>query len=92
MYEITQYSKDQAKKLGVMIKPSTRKNKKIDVFDKNLEYITSIGDNRYKDFPTYKKEKGEEYANKRREAYKKRHEKDRHIKGTAGFFADKILW
>jgi hypothetical protein len=92
MYEITQYSKDQAKKLGVMIKPSTRKNKKIDVFDKNLEYITSIGDNRYKDFPTYKKEKGEEYANKRREAYKKRHEKDRHTRGTAGYYADKILW
>jgi hypothetical protein len=91
MYEITQYSKDQAKKLNVVIKASSRKNKKIDVY-KDGEYVTSIGDNRYKDFPTYKKEKGEEYANKRREAYKKRHEKDRHIKGTAGYYADKILW
>ena len=91
MYEITQYSKDQAKKLGVEIKHSSRKNKKIDVY-KNGEYVVSIGDNRYKDFPTYKKIEGEEYANKRREAYKKRHEKDRHVKGTAGYYADKILW
>lgn len=91
MYEITQYSNERAKRLGVSIKPSDKKNKKIDVY-KDGEYIVSIGDIRYKDFPTYKKEQGEEYANKRREAYKKRHEKDRHIKGTAGWFADKILW
>jgi hypothetical protein len=31
MYEITNHSKTQAKKLGVEIKPSTNKNKKIDV-------------------------------------------------------------
>lgn len=91
MYQITQYSKDQAKKLGVMIKPSTKKNKKIDVY-KDGEYIVSIGDNRYGDYPTFKKEQGEEFATKRRLAYKKRHEKDRHVKGTAGYFADQILW
>jgi hypothetical protein len=91
MYEITQYSNERAKRLGVTIKPSNRKNKKIDVY-KDGEYVVSIGDSRYKDFPTYKKEVGEEYANKRREAYKKRHEKDRHIKGTAGWFSDQILW
>lgn len=28
----------------------------------------------------------------RRRAYKTRHEKDRHTRGTAGWFADKILW
>ena len=38
MYEISKYSFDQAKKLGVKIKPSTRKGKKIDVFDWNNEY------------------------------------------------------
>jgi len=91
MYEITQYSNERARRLGVTIKPSNRKNKKIDVY-KDGEYVVSIGDSRYKDFPTYKKEVGEEYANKRREAYKKRHEKDRHIKGTAGYYADQILW
>ncbi len=91
MYEITQYSKERAKRLGVQIKPSDKKNKKIDIY-KDGEYLVSIGDNRYKDFPTYKKELGEEYALKRREAYKKRHEKDRHNKGTAGWFSDQILW
>lgn len=91
MYSITQYSKDQAKKLNVVIKPSTKKNKKIDVY-KDGEYIVSIGDSRYGDYPTFKKEQGEEFANKRRQAYKKRHEKDRHIKGTAGFYADQLLW
>jgi hypothetical protein len=91
MYSITQYSKDQAKKLGVTIKPSDKKNKKIDVYKKG-EYVTSIGDKRYKDYPTYKKEEGQEIASTRRMAYKKRHEKDRHVKGTAGFYADKILW
>jgi hypothetical protein len=91
MYEITQYSKDQAKKLNVVIKPSSRKNKKIDVY-KDGEYVVSIGDKRYKDYPTFRKEDGDEIANKRRLAYKKRHEKDRHITGTAGYYADKILW
>jgi len=91
MYQITQYSKDKANKLNVTIKPSTRKNKKIDVY-KDGEYVVSIGDRRYGDYPTFKREEGEEFANKRRMAYKKRHEKDRHIKGTAGYFADQILW
>jgi hypothetical protein len=91
MYEITDYSKQQAKKLGVQIKPSTRKDKKIDVF-KNREKVASIGAKGYKDFPTFKKEKGLAFAETRRRLYKERHEKDRHKKGTAGFYADKILW
>lgn len=32
MYQITSYSQEQAKRLGVSIKPSTNKKKKIDVF------------------------------------------------------------
>ena len=91
MYGITEYSKLQAKKLGVQIKPSTRKDKKIDVF-KNNEKVASIGARGYKDFPTYKKEKGLAFAEERRRLYKERHEKDRHKKGSAGFYADKILW
>jgi hypothetical protein len=91
MYEITDYSKQQAKKLGVQIKPSTRKDKKIDVF-KNREKVASIGAKGYKDFPTFKKEKGLAFAETRRRLYKERHEKDRHKKGSAGFYADKILW
>lgn len=91
MYEITNYSKQQAKKLGVQIKPSTRKDKKIDVF-KNNEKVASIGAKGYKDFPTFKKEKGLSFAETRRRLYKERHEKDRHKKGSAGYYADKILW
>jgi hypothetical protein len=91
MYNITEYSKNQAKKLGVEIKPSSRKDKKIDVF-KNDKKIASIGASGYSDFPTYMKTKGKSYADERRKLYKERHEKDRHKKGTAGFYADKILW
>ena len=44
MYEITSYSKQQAQRLGVTIKPSTNKKKKIDVF-KDGDKIASIGAN-----------------------------------------------
>jgi len=92
MYEITQYTKTQAKKIGVTVKPSTLKGKKIDVFNKKGEKIASVGMLGYLDFPTYKKLIGIEYANYRRKLYKLRHEKDRHIKGSAGYYADKLLW
>ena len=52
MYKITQYSYDQAKKLNVSIKSSKTKNKKIDVFDRDNKKLVSIGDIRYKDYPT----------------------------------------
>lgn len=52
MYKISDYSKQQAKKLNVSIKPSTSKNKKIDVYKNNVK-IVSIGQKGYKDYPTY---------------------------------------
>jgi hypothetical protein len=91
-YKITQYSKTQAEKLGVTIKPSSVQGKKIDVFNKKGEKIASIGALGYSDYPTYLSEKGKEYADKRRKLYKERHESDRHIRGSAGYYADKILW
>ena len=48
-------AKKNAKKLGVEIKRSTRKNKKLDVFRKGVK-IASIGDLRYNDFHSYKHE------------------------------------
>jgi hypothetical protein len=97
MYKITKYSFEQAKKLGVTIKPSNNQEKKIDVFNKRGEKIASIGALGMGDYPTYmrlekegKVEKGT--AVKRRKLYKQRHESDRHTKGTNGFYADKILW
>lgn len=90
-YEITEYSKIKASKLGVDIKPSKSKGKKIDVF-KEGKKITSIGATGYKDYPTYVKEKGKSYADERRKLYKERHQKDRTKYGSRGWYADKILW
>lgn len=90
-YKITNYSKQKAKLLGVTIEPSTVKGKKIDVF-KNGAKVASIGALGYGDYPTFLNEKGREYAEKRRKAYKLRHEKDRHKVGTPGYYADQILW
>jgi len=92
LYDIKPYSKKQAKKLGVKIEPSTKRNKKIDVFDMNNQYILSIGDKNYKDYPTYMLENGKEYADNRRRLYKIRHNKNRNVLGSASYYADNILW
>ena len=91
MYHITEYTYKQAKKIGVTVKPSTVKDKKIDVFRKG-EKIASVGALGYKDYPTFIKEKGIEYAKNRRKLYKIRHEKDRNVKFSAGWYADNLLW
>ena len=91
-YKITKYSHNRADELNVNIRQSTKKNKKIDVFGKDGKYITSIGDSNYLDYPSYIKKNGIDYANNRRDLYKKRHEKHRKIKNTRSYYADKILW
>lgn len=95
-YRISEYSKRQARKLGVIIKPSKNKGKKIDVFNKKGDKLASIGATGYKDYPTYlrleragKVAKGT--AKSKRKAYKARHV-FRNRKGTPAFYADKILW
>jgi hypothetical protein len=95
-YRITRYTYEQARKLGVEVKPSTVSGKKIDVFKKG-EKVASVGAIGYNDYPTFmrleregKVAKGTAVA--RRKAYKQRHEKDRHKRGSAGFYADKLLW
>ena len=90
-YKIKAYSFDRAKQLNVEIKQSSNPKKKIDVFKDNKK-IASIGAIGYLDYPSFVQEMGWEYANKKRRLYKKRHEKDRHIVGSNGFFSDKILW
>jgi hypothetical protein len=95
-YKITNYTKAQAKKLGVSVKPSSVKGKKIDVFKQNKK-VASVGAIGYNDFPTFKRleERGQVpkgTADKRRKLYKTRHDKDRKVKGSNGFFADKLLW
>jgi hypothetical protein len=91
-YRITSYTKQQAKKLGVTIKPSKTKGKKIDVFNKDGKKLASVGALGYNDYPTFIRKKGKDYADSRRRMYKMRHEKDRHERGTPGYYADKLLW
>ncbi len=95
-YNIKAYTKNQAKKIGVTVKPSGSKGKKIDVFKKGVK-VASVGAIGYKDYPTYmelekkgKVPKGT--ATKRRKLYKIRHKKDRNIKNSNGFYADRLLW
>ena len=89
MYTIKKYSYDQAKALGVTIKPSTFKNKKIDVYKDN-NFICSIGDSRFYDFPSYL-EIDKDLALERRRLYHIRHKKD-NVEGTKGYYSLKILW
>jgi len=91
MYKITARQKVNAIALNVVIKPSVVKGKKIDVF-KDGKKVASIGAIGYNDYDSYIKTKGITYANERRRLYKLRHANDRNKKGSAGYYADKILW
>ena len=91
MYKITNYTYKQARKFGVKVKPSKNKTKKIDIY-KNGDKIASVGANGMNDYPTYIQKMGAKYAKSRRRLYKMRHEKDRHVKWSNGWFADKLLW
>ena len=77
-------AKRNARKIGVQVKASTVKGKKLDVF-KGDKKVASIGDINYEDFLIH----GDE---KRKANYKSRHQKTRTKVGTASYYADKILW
>jgi hypothetical protein len=91
VYHITKYTYKKAKKLGVSVFPSKNKTKKIDVYKKKKK-IASIGAYGMNDYPTYQIKKGYKYAKTRRRLYRIRHEKDRKIKGSNGWYADQLLW
>jgi len=90
-YKITSYTKSKARKIGVEVKPSKIKGKKIDVF-KGGKKVASVGAIGYDDYPTYIKKKGKKFAEERRKLYKKRHQKDRLKKNSNGWYADQLLW
>lgn len=90
-YRIKPYTYRRARAIGVTVKPSTRKGKKIDVF-KNGKKVASVGAIGYGDYPTFTMQRGKTFADKRRKAYKQRHQKDRMRKGTPGYYADQLLW
>ena len=90
-YNITNYTRKKAKKLGVTIKHSTNTKKKIDVFKKGKK-VCSVGAIGYNNYPTYMLTRGKSksFAKFRRRMYRIRHSKDR--KKGCGYYADKILW
>ena len=93
-YTIKARQKAQAKKIGVSIKPSENKKKKVDVF-KDKKKVGSVGAMGYSDYATYIKTIGKKDANKKREAYLKRHAKEpktKNGKRTNSYYADVILW
>ena len=51
-YRIKDYTKKQAKKYGLTVKPSRNKGKKIDVFKKGVK-VASVGATGYGDYPTF---------------------------------------
>ena len=91
MYQISARTQLVAKKIGVTVEPSTRKNKKIDVY-KDGKRVASVGDSRYFDYHLYLNSKGKEYADERKRLYKIRHAKNLNKKGTPSYYADQLLW
>ena len=85
-----------AKEYGVVIVASKNKDKKLDVYKEGIK-IASVGATGYGDFYIFSKlerlgkaPKG--YAKERRRLYKLRHAKDRLVKFSNGWWADKLLW
>jgi len=89
-YKILPQQRAAAKKLGVTIKPSEVKGKKIAVFKAN-EKIADIGALGYGDYWTYYQ--ADKYlARSKREAYKARHNGEQNKIGSPGYYAWYILW
>ena len=92
MYQIEEGSFKAARKHNVIIRPATNVDKKIDIFNQDDKKIATIGANGMKDYWKYLKEDGIEVAKEHRRRYKIRHNKDRHVYHSNGWWADKILW
>ena len=88
-YKLRKQTILKAKSLGVEVKPSEKKGKKIDVLRNNE--VVSIGDINYKDYHMYS-ESDKDLAESRRRAYHARHDCSNAKKGTAGYYACKLLW
>ena len=89
-YKIKPQQKKAAKELGVTIKSSTLKGKKIAVF-KNGEKVADIGALGYGDYWTYY-EKDIYFAASKRKAYQARHKGEQNKIGSPGYYAWYILW
>jgi hypothetical protein len=91
MYVITEYSKQQAKKLGVELRPSSNPKKKIDVY-KDGKKVASIGASNFGDYGTFLKTKGKAHADERRRLYRLRHNGEQNKIGSNGYYSWFLLW
>lgn len=97
-YQITPAIRRAAERLGVTVKASTVKGKKLDAFDKDGRKIRSFGAAGMADYHVWKRTHGLEHAERRRKAYWSRHAKDANVKYapdgnlSAGYLAARILW
>jgi len=94
-YSIKPLQRKKAQTIGVTIKPSTNKKKKLDVFNKEGKKVGSIGALGYMDYASYILRDGKKEADKKRKNYLKRHSKEPKMKNgkrTNSYYADKILW
>ena len=85
-----------AQRLGVAIRPSTVKGKKLDVFKNGIK-LGSIGAAGYMDYWTYVQDEKNNRAPagtaaERRRLYKIRHAQECAATGSIGFYACRILW
>jgi hypothetical protein len=86
MYDIAPYTFKKAKLLGVTVKVSERKHKKIDVY-KNGTRIATIGDTRYPDY-AHLRETNPPLAEDTRRLYHLRHTQ----KTVGERMAKELLW
>ena len=91
-YIITDYSYNQAKKLNLIIKSSKNKGKKIDVYTINNEFLHSIGDIRYNDYPNYCIVYNKKYADERRRLYHIRRQKNINVINSKQYLSANLLW
>ena len=91
-YIITDYSYNQAKKLNLIIKSSKNKGKKIDVYDIDHNFLWSIGDIRYNDYPNYCIIYNKQYADERKRLYHIRHKKGIDIVNSKQYLSANLLW
>jgi hypothetical protein len=91
MYTISPQQYKIAKDIGVKIFPSDKKKYKIDIYDADGVYYTSIGDKNYNDYFIYLST-SKELAEKHRKAYLSRHKKELLSIGSRGWWSAILLW
>jgi hypothetical protein len=86
---ISPYTRNQAKKFGVQVRPSKKAGKKIDVF-RGDNYIGSAGAKGMGDFGIYLEKGDRKFAEERRRLYRARASEGK--KDSPSWLAWNLLW